>query len=102
MLFGLKNPFRGLRFGKQSNDSDKGQAEQEELQQKPAADKAQPFGNSMPWRAWTKVCHLCYGLLHAVSVVAISLLAMVFPILQLKCCGSAGMQCSFPVYISAK
>lgn len=72
MLFGLKNPFRGLRFGKQGNDSEKSKAEQEESQQKPAADKAQPFGNSMPWRAWTKVCQLYCGLLHAVSLLCLS------------------------------
>lgn len=53
MLFGLKNPFRGLRFGNQGGDAETSQADQES-QQQPAADKAQPVDNSMPWRAWTQ------------------------------------------------
>ena len=57
MLFGLKNPFRGLRFGNQGGDAETSQADQES-QQQPAADKAQPVDNSMPWRAWTQVQHI--------------------------------------------
>lgn len=55
LLFGLKNPFRGLKFGRQGNDNEATQTEQEESQQQPAADKAQPVAHSMPWKAWTKV-----------------------------------------------
>ncbi|DBB05907.1 TPA: hypothetical protein ACH3X3_009907 [Trebouxia sp. C0006] len=51
MLFGLKNPFRGLRFGNQASDEETTKAEQE-AQQQQAAEKAQPIGNGMPWRAW--------------------------------------------------
>lgn len=51
MLFGLKNPFRGLKFGNQASDEETTKAEQES-QQKLAAEKAQPIGNGMPWRAW--------------------------------------------------
>jgi len=57
MLFGLKNPFRGLKFGNQASDEESTKAEQESQQQL-AADKAQPIGNGMPWRAWKQVLHL--------------------------------------------
>ena len=57
MLFGLKNPFRGLRFGNQASDEETTKAEQESQQQQ-AAEKAQPIGNGMPWRAWKQVLHL--------------------------------------------
>ena len=63
LLFGLKNPFRGLKFGLQGKDNETSQAEQEESQQQQAADKAQPVAHSMPWKAWTKVCRCTYGLL---------------------------------------
>ena len=64
LLFGLKNPFRGLRFGLQGNDNETNQAEQEESQQQQAADKAQPVGHSMPWRAWAEVSTCMHYLLH--------------------------------------
>lgn len=51
MLFGLKNPFRGLKFGNQASEDETTKAEQESQQQL-AAEKAQPIGNGMPWRAW--------------------------------------------------
>ncbi|DBA90259.1 TPA: hypothetical protein ACH3X1_003551 [Trebouxia sp. C0004] len=51
MLFGLKNPFRGLKFGNQASDEETTQADQESQQQL-AAEKAQPIGNGMPWKAW--------------------------------------------------
>lgn len=54
LLFGLKNPFRGLRFGLQGNDNDTNQAEQEEAQQQQAADTALAVGHSMPWKAWNE------------------------------------------------
>ena len=58
MLFGLKNPFRGLKFGNQASEDETTKAEQESQQQL-AAEKAQPIGNGMPWRAWKQVLHLC-------------------------------------------
>jgi len=64
MLFGLKNPFRGLKFGNQASDEETTQAEQESQQQL-AAEKAQPIGNGMPWRAWKQVLHLCSSCHHA-------------------------------------
>ena len=57
MLFGLKNPFRGLKFGNQASDDETTKAEQESQQQL-AAEKTQPIGNGMPWRAWKQVLHL--------------------------------------------
>ncbi len=62
MLFGLKNPFRGLKFGNQASDEETSKTEQESQQQL-AAEKAQPIGNGMPWRAWKQVLHpsfLCH------------------------------------------
>ena len=54
MLFGLKNPFRGLKFGNQAPEDETSQAEQEPQQPLPA-DKAQPVSTGMPWRAWRQV-----------------------------------------------
>ncbi|KAL0042671.1 hypothetical protein WJX79_007465 [Trebouxia sp. C0005] len=52
MLFGLKNPFRGLKFGNQASDEEAATKAEQESQQRLAAEKAQPIGNGMPWRAW--------------------------------------------------
>ena len=62
MLFGLKNPFRGLKFGNQASEDETSQAEQEP-QQPPAADKAQPVSTGMPWRAWRQVLTMTTALI---------------------------------------
>ncbi len=69
MLFGLKNPFRGLKFGNQASDEETTKAEQESQQQL-AAEKAQPIGSGMPWRAWKQVLHLCPPLSFCTSAVS--------------------------------
>ena len=55
LLFGLKNPFRGLMFGNQNNDNESETSQAEQSQQQQAADKALAVESDTPWRSWTEV-----------------------------------------------